>query len=240
MRLKLFRKLHRMLTIEDLFFSYGDRPTIDGLSLHLPRNSITTIIGGSGSGKTTLFKLIAGLLTPHKGKITLTGPLSYMMQEDLLLPWRTTLENIALPKELGRGFKEHDVADKLCNDVGLSDFKDCYPHELSGGMRQRVALARALLQKRPLLLLDEPFGALDVALREQMYSLLLEIPNKTLLLITHDFRDALTLSDTIYLLSEGKLTKRWDIPKEVRLDPKLAGLYQQELRNAITKTPAKR
>ena len=228
-----------MLKIEELSFSYAKSPILEGLSLHIPKNSITTIIGGSGSGKTTLFKLIAGLLKPQKGEITLTTPPSYMMQEDLLLPWRTTLENITLPTELGNSHKNNERVNKLCNEVELTDHKNHYPHELSGGMRQRVALARTLIQERPLLLLDEPFGALDVALREQMYSLLLKIPNKTILLITHDFRDALMLSDTIYLLSEGKLTKRWDIPNEARKDPKTVGLYQQKLREATTKTPAK-
>lgn len=215
-----------MISINNLFFRYQDSPVFSSLCLEVHQGESLSIIGRSGSGKTTLFRLLTGLLQPHEGEITLNGQptqlahpaLAYMMQDDLLLPWRTLRENILLPFELGKerrkwpGYEEE--ATHLLQKVGLYSYRDYYPDALSGGMRQRGALVRTLLQKKPIVLLDEPFGALDVTTREEMYALLREEKKKhgtTLLFITHDFHDAQQLGDRVILLSKGEFIKEWSI-----------------------------
>jgi NitT/TauT family transport system ATP-binding protein len=225
-----------MLIINNLSFCYEDQIVVKNLSLDVKKGEITTILGPSGCGKTTLFRLISGLLPSEPGKITVAGQsypissqsISFMMQEDLLIPWRTVLDNILLLKELGpeKNGKECSIkkALHLLKEVNLEGCENLFPRELSGGMRQRVALARSLLQNRPLLLLDEPFGALDFRTRETMYQLLIEIQkryNKTILLITHDFNDALALSNNIHVLSDAHLSKAWKIPPNTSFEDKV-------------------
>lgn len=236
------------LTVEDLTFSYENKIILENLSFTLKTEEIGTLIGASGSGKSTLFKLLTGLLPLHQGQIKIfdkVAPegyhqIAYMMQQDMLLPWRTVLSNILLVSELGY---DHDANETLKNEalelldeVDLGGCENMFPDELSGGMRQRVSLARALFQKRPLLLLDEPFGALDAGLREQMYRLLRAIKEKhqtTILMITHDFRDALTLSDRLFILEGGSITKEWTIPSINRQDLAYMGQIQQELQGLL-------
>lgn len=211
-----------MLSVQNVSFSYEKRSILKDLSLFLEAGQIGTLIGSSGSGKSTLFKLLTGLCQPHGGVISINGDLkpqqnvAYMTQEDLLLPWRNVLSNVTLCMELGKAAKDpstlREEALTLLSELGLADYAHHFPDQLSGGMRQRVSLARALVQKRPLLLLDEPFAALDVILREHMYEILRGIRQKygtTILMVTHDFRDALSLSDKIYLLSNGKISHEW-------------------------------
>lgn len=214
-----------MLHVKNAHFSYGPRTILSDLSLSLNAGEIGTLIGSSGSGKSTLFKLVTGLHAPDLGTVQINGhpsnhsQVSCMMQEDLLLPWRTVVGNITLISEFG---KSKPSPDNLIEEVGLTTYRDHFPEQLSGGMRQRVALARALLQNKPLLLLDEPFGALDVILREQMYELLRKIRKKygtTMLMVTHDFRDATSLSDKIFCLSKGKIVKEWAVTDAERANP---------------------
>ncbi|MCH9609471.1 MAG: Aliphatic sulfonates import ATP-binding protein SsuB [Chlamydiales bacterium] len=198
-----------MLSVEDVYFGY-DHPILKGISFKASPGEILALIGTSGSGKTTLFKLITGLLTPDRGDVHLEGLCTYMQQEDLLLPWRSVLENILLPCELGPSPAPalKSRAKQLLNLVGLPGCEEMYPSELSGGMRQRVALARTLIQECPLMLLDEPFGSLDVLIREQLYFLLKQIRDaygKTIVLITHDFHDAIALADRVLVLSLGQI-----------------------------------
>lgn len=213
-----------MLVINNLSFSYGPKKILDSVSFSLKQGEVGSLIGASGSGKTTLFKLIAGILRAQDGTISVADQkhpqaqqqIAYMTQEDLLLPWRNVLNNLLLVSELGTNPLSNlkNEALKLISQVGLSGYENSFPHQLSGGMRQRVSLARALLLKKEILLLDEPFGSLDVGMREQMYELLKQIQNKfqiTILMVTHDFRDALTLSNQIFLLSEGKIKNQWPI-----------------------------
>lgn len=236
------------VAIQDLSFSYDNRTVLDQLSFHLYPGEVGTLIGASGSGKSTLFKILTGLVPQQAGRITVFGrPLpegcqniAYMMQQDMLLPWRTVLSNVLLVSEVGLK-PNHDAqtieeAHYLLEEVGLKDFIHRYPGELSGGMRQRVSLARALLQKRPLLLLDEPFGALDVGLREQMYRLLIDLKNKhgyTILMVTHDFRDALSLSDRLFLLSKGAITKEWNIHYSLQYDFPQMNALQREIHDLL-------
>lgn len=238
------------LIVKDLLFCYGKDAILKNLSIHLGKGEIGTLIGASGSGKSTFFKLLTGILPLQGGSITtfdLSGTASfqniaYMMQEDMLLPWRTALSNILLVKELGYKSEKSDSeyieeALHLIEEVGLKNYAHYYPGELSGGMRQRVALARALFQKRPILLLDEPFGALDVGIREQLYLLLRQLKQKyntTILMITHDFRDALSLSDRLFLLKDGTIYKEWHVDSNRRQDLNYIGSIQREMQQLIS------
>ncbi len=173
-----------------------------------------SVIGPSGCGKSTLFSLIAGLETADAGTLTLDDrpldpdahPVAYMPQKDLLLPWRSVIRNVTLPLEvagMGRA-QARAKAQGLFPLFGLDGFEDAYPFTLSGGMRQRAALMRTVIQERPLLLLDEPFGALDSLTRADMQDFLLDVWHRfrsTVLFITHDIREAIYLSDRIYVMT---------------------------------------
>jgi ABC-type nitrate/sulfonate/bicarbonate transport system ATPase subunit len=237
-----------MLELKEVQFKYGQKQILKDISFSLKKGEIASIIGASGSGKTTIFKLLTGLLRTQKGNLKIgDGSLTLqhnhiacMMQDDLLLPWRTIMNNLTLLNELGSkpSFNEHTLkkAEQLLIEMGLFGTANMYPHELSHGMKQRVSLARALLQERPILLLDEPFGSLDVALREQMYLLLRQIQIKhqtTMLMVTHDFRDALSLSDHIFFLSNGIIKRKWQVSNEVRTNPAVSGKLLDEMRQAI-------
>lgn len=232
------------ILIDDLTFSYESKPLIRNLSLSVQAGEILTLIGASGSGKTTLLKLLCGLLDSPKGCVTLCHEslptakrhVAFMMQQDVLLPWRTIVGNVMLAAELANiGVKKTEALD-LLRRVDLAHCADLFPDALSGGMRQRVALARVLLQKRPILLLDEPFANLDVLLREQLYILLRTLRSQlglTIILVTHDFRDALVLSDRVALLSNGNIAQQWTIPPELLQDPLAMAEWQKNLRDAI-------
>lgn len=229
------------VAIQNISFSYGSNTLADNLSLHINAGEIVTIIGSSGCGKTSLLRMILGLERPHHGEIYVLGKpspkgrqhVAYMMQEDLLLPWRTARDNVRLPLEV-RGFTSS--CDQLFHELGLGGYEDAYPHQLSGGMRQRVALARALIEKKPVLLLDEPFSSLDVVLREQLYGTLRSIRNHfgtTMMMVTHDFHDALMLSDRILQMNNGKIAHEWTISDTTRQDPSCYGSMLKEIRQTL-------
>lgn len=238
--------MDKILQINHLSFSFNKTSVLKNLSLELNRGEITALIGVSGAGKSTLFKLITGILDPVEGSIFINGhprqpkQVSYLTQENLLLPWRTVLGNLTLLGELGKQEYNRDQlrrnALEILDAVGLAGKESLFPDQLSGGMRQRVSLARALLQKSPLLLLDEPFGSLDICLRDQMYTLLRKIQSEyktTMLLITHDFRDALVLADSIHHLADGYICHRWEINHEIRQDGTSLLKLQQEMKDAL-------
>ncbi len=213
----------------------GDKmPVLQKISLEAGLGEFVAIIGPSGCGKSTFFNILAGLISPDEGHILLEGQkvphlrgrMAYMQQKDLLLPWRNTLDNAILGMEI-QG-KQRQAARRQARELlkvfGLEGFEDCYPHELSGGMRQRVALMRTMLCKRDILLLDEPFGALDAMTRGVMQRWLLKIWDKfgpSVLLVTHDVDEALLLADRIYVMTsrpgsiKGSLQMDLDRPRSV-------------------------
>ena len=192
-------------------------PAIEALrdiDLDFPRGKLTSLLGPSGCGKTTLLKIIAGLITPTGGSVEVngkpvTGPgpeRAFVFQDFALMPWATVARNVAFGLELrGRPRTEReDIARKYIDDVGLTGFEDKYPHELSGGMKQRVGLARALAVNADVLLLDEPFSAVDEQNRRQFQEDLIELrqrQNKTFIFVTHSIEEAVYVSDRIVLLS---------------------------------------
>ena len=190
-------------------------PALAEVSLIVQPGEFVTLIGPSGSGKSTLFNIIVGLTEPDAGTILFDGEpparggrprAAYMPQRDLLLPWRTVLENVILPLEVaGRPRPEARArARELLPLFGLEAFADAYPAALSGGLRQRAALLRTLLTDRDVLLLDEPFGALDALTRRELQDWLLDLWGRfrpTVLLITHDVEEALYLGDRVVVLS---------------------------------------
>ncbi|MBM7652887.1 ABC transporter ATP-binding protein [Neobacillus cucumis] len=218
-----------MLQINELFFTFGkEKPIFEQLSLDVKAGEFVSVIGASGSGKSTLFKLVTGLLEPDQGEILINegkvtgkrlGQVGYMPQKDLLLPWRTVLDNVLLPLEMAKGNKKAKLAEvrEWLARFGLADYENSYPNELSGGMRQRVAFLRTLMTGKDLLLLDEPFGALDSMTKRNMHSWLLGLwgeLQKTVLFITHDLEEALLLSDRIYVLKgEGIVEWKVDLPR---------------------------
>ncbi|MED4402777.1 ABC transporter ATP-binding protein [Metabacillus fastidiosus] len=200
-----------VLTIEDVSKKFAETEIIKHLNLQVNEGEFVSILGPSGSGKSTLFSLIGGILTPDSGAIMLqgekinskTGSISYMPQSPSLLPWRTVLQNVLLSQEL-RGPKDEKKAEEMIEKAGLGAYIHAYPDELSGGMKQRVSFIRALLSPQPLILLDEPFSALDELTRLDMQKWLLSIweeNRRTVLFITHNLEEALFLSDRIIILS---------------------------------------
>ena len=191
----------------------GDLEALTEISMDIHEGEFVSIVGPSGCGKSTLLNILAGLDDPSKGNILIRGKsqedrlghIGYMHQKDLLLPWRNVLDNAILAKEIRGASKEfaRQEAMKMMSAFGLSGFEHNYPYQLSGGMRQRVALLRTILADNEVLLLDEPFGALDALTRSNMHEWLLdswESWNKTLVLVTHDVEEALLLSDRVYVL----------------------------------------
>ncbi len=209
-----------MVTLEVLNLSYTfsqkkkQLPVLNEINFTVETGQLVALLGPSGCGKSTLFNIISGLLTPQTGEIYLNGTLisgntgmfGYMQQKDLLLEWRTVLKNLLIGPEIQKEPLSEAVseANEFIEQLGLQGFANSYPNQLSGGMRQRVALIRTLLFKKDILLLDEPFGALDAMTRTVMQTILLDIWQKskqTILLITHDIEEALILADKIYVLT---------------------------------------
>src|SRR5256885_7949333 len=212
------------VALDDVSHVYGGAGgtlAVDGLSIHVNRGEFAAVVGPSGCGKSTLMKLATGLQFPFKGKVQVAGSVvsqpvkiaGMAFQAPTLLPWRTTLDNLLLPLEIVephrsrmRRHKAEYVAraEALLTSVGLSGQGDKYPWQLSGGMQQRVSLCRALIHEPELLMLDEPFGALDAFTREDLWATLQELwmlRRPTVILVTHDLREAAYLADRIFVMS---------------------------------------
>ena len=196
------------LELRGVAHRFGDVEVLRPLDLSVAPGEFLAIVGPSGSGKTTLLSLLSGHLTPSQGTVTRSGTTRTVYQADGLFPWQTVRKNIAM------GASSSSEVDELLKLVGLTEFAGAFPHQLSGGMRQRVELARALAGKTDLLLLDEPFSALDylnrLKMRAELARLLAERPC-TVVLVTHDIEEAAQLADRVLVLSERPATVRQEL-----------------------------
>ncbi len=214
---------------KDVWLAYNDELlaqghfAVEGLNLTMGEGEFVAIVGPSGCGKSTFMKLTTGLKMPSKGSVTIagqpvTGPLKITgmaFQAPSLLPWRTTVSNVLLPLEIVEPYRSNFKAKRaeyeakaraLLQSVGLGGYEDKYPWQLSGGMQQRASICRALIHEPKLLLLDEPFGALDAFTREELWCALRDLQAErgfNVILVTHDLREAVFLADTVYVMSKS-------------------------------------
>lgn len=185
----------------------GETPAVSHLHLHVEPGEFISIVGPSGCGKSSILSMLAGLLLPSEGRITVNGTIGYMLQKDYLLEWRTIRSNTLLGLEIQKNLTTETIAyaDMLLQQYGLADFQSHYPYQLSGGMRQRAALIRTLAIHPDLLLLDEPFSALDYQTRlsvsDEIGSIIRQ-QKKTAILVTHDISEAISLSDRVVVLTK--------------------------------------
>ena len=234
-----------LLEVRNVCLSYhsmtGETPALSHISFHLLPGEFLAIVGPSGCGKSTLLNLIAGLLEPEEGSITIKGqPVSsqscrigYMLQKDHLLEWRTIYKNILLGLEIRRERSRERLNDieEMLRTYGLDKFRNAYPSQLSGGMRQRAALIRTLALKPELLILDEPFSALDYQTRLSVsddIGRILRTEKKPAILVTHDIAEAISMADRIVVLSARPATVKKIIP----IDFSMKNRTPLECRNA--------
>ncbi len=231
---------------------------IEDVSLEITHGEFIAVVGPSGCGKSSLMKLISGLHAPASGALQfegkpVTGPLKSVgmaFQNSNLLPWRTALENVLLPLEIVEPYRSDfskqkyaPKAEALLQSVGLGGFTQKHPWELSGGMQQRTSICRALIHEPEILLLDEPFGALDAFTREELWCALRDLQaarKVTVMLVTHDLREAVFLADTVYVMSSrpGRIVRRCevDLPRPRDLEITYTQKFQDivhELRSLI-------
>ncbi len=199
-----------IVSLEDVSLRYhsvnGETLAISNLSLSVQAGEFLSIVGPSGCGKSSLLSMLAGLITPSQGNISVNGEIGYMLQKDYLLEWRTIRNNALLGLEIQNKLTPENITfvEALLDQYGLGDFKDHYPYQLSGGMRQRVALIRTLAIRPDILLLDEPFSALDYQTRLSVsdeIGSIIRREGKTAILVSHDIAEAISLADRVVVLS---------------------------------------
>lgn len=230
--------MKEILKLDKIRLTYNTRKdeikALDGVSFSVKEGEFVSVIGPSGCGKTSVLSIIAGLLKPSSGTVSLNGKpvvkpdpsIGYMLQRDELFPWRTIEKNACLPLEINKikDRSRYDAVASLLKKYELWDFRKAYPKELSGGMRQRVALIRTLAASPQLLLLDEPFSALDyqtrLAVCDDVYSII-KSEKKTAILVTHDISEAISVSDRIVVLTArpSKVLNVHEIDTDKRLSP---------------------
>ncbi len=230
------------LTYDD---AHGLLPVLEDITCQVEEREFVCLVGPSGCGKSTLLRVVAGLEQPTAGEIRLAGEsvtqpsrsVGFVFQEPTLMDWRTVEANVMLPLEVNghRGLEARQKAQRLLNLVGLVGFEGAYPAQLSGGMAQRVALARALVHEPQLLLLDEPFGALDALTRERMGQELLRIwqaRRKTVLMVTHSVSEAIILSDRVLVMGPRPTSIVADVPVDLPR-PRTAAMQESQLCSAL-------
>ena len=237
------------LEISDLNYSYhtkdGETKALSGIDFSVKKGEFLAIVGPSGCGKSTLLNLIAGLLPFSEGRVTIEGTdisehrdkIGYMLQKDHLLPWRTTQENICLGLEINKNKtgEKLKLAEHLLKQYGLYEFRNVKPTELSGGMKQRAALIRTLVMEPELLLLDEPFSALDYQTRLSVADDIHEIlkkEGKTAILITHDIAEAISMSERILVLTSRPGRIKREVKIELTMEDGRAPAKPSEARSA--------
>lgn len=221
-----------ILSLQDISYSYhnlkGETPALTHINLQVSEGEFVAVVGPSGCGKSTLLSIIAGLLRPQSGEILLNEEeqekirIGYMLQQDHLLEWRTIWKNVLLGPEINKSLspEKEALAEKLLKDYGLYKFKDKKPGELSGGMKQRAALIRTMVMEPGLLLLDEPFSALDYQTRLMVSAdigNIIRASGITAILITHDLSEAISLADRILVLTRRPATIKNNIPIHLTL-----------------------
>lgn len=201
-----------LLEVSGVSKSFGQLRVLRDISLRIEEGEAVALLGPSGCGKTTLLRVLLGLETPDKGRIEpVLGRAGYLPQGALLFPWKTVLENIALPLRI-RGADRTSTLETVrrhLSSFGLNGFETAYPHQLSGGMRQRVALLRAVMTGSPVLILDEPFGALDTVTRHRLQTWLaglIEGLDRSMLFVTHDLEEAVALAERVIVLTDRPAT----------------------------------
>ena len=241
-----------IVALRDLALGYGGARVLEGVSLSVPRGSFMAIVGPSGVGKSTLLRVVAGLMPPDAGEVRLQArpdparrPTALVFQDARLLPWRRVLGNVSFGLEglaLDRGQRRGRAQAALAT-VGLPDQGGRWPHQLSGGQRQRVAIARALAVRPDLLLVDEPFGALDAITRRLLQDELLRIWRETeasVMFVTHDLDEAVYLADTVVLLgsSPARIVRTLEVTlaRPRQRDAAVLGKQAGELRQALGET----
>jgi len=234
------------VSVSGLSIAFGATRALDRVSLTVNDGEFVSIVGPSGCGKSTMLNVIAGLLAPAEGSTHVAAidgngagsRIGYMFQKDTLLPWATALENVCLPMDV-KGARDWHKARALMQLVDLTGFEAHYPRQLSGGMRKRVQLARLLAQDPDVLLMDEPFGALDAQTRliiQEEFLKIWERQRKTVLFVTHDLQEAIALSDRVVLISARpgriKATYTVDLPRPRHIEsvlahPRFMALFQE-------------
>ena len=206
-----------MITFQHVSKAFDTLKVLDDLNLHVAAGQTVGVVGPSGVGKTTILKLIAGIVLPDQGRVTVSdSAVGYVFQEPRLLPWRTALENVAVPL-LAQGISKSEsrsAAREWLERVGLQGFEHYHPRELSGGMARRVAIARAVACGPRILLLDEPFGEVDAALKGSLMTLLQRIiaeQRMTVVYVTHELTEALRLADRIVELTPDRRLREVDL-----------------------------
>ena len=251
---------------QDVWLAYNDELlakeqfAVENINLQVGEGEFIAIVGPSGCGKSTFMKLATGLKRPSKGRVVIdgqpvTGPLKITgmaFQAQSLLPWRTTVENVLLPLEIVEPYRSSfkqkkaeytEKARKLLQSVGLGGYEDKFPWQLSGGMQQRASICRALVHEPKLLLLDEPFGALDAFTREELWCALRDlqaVQKFNVILVTHDLRESVFLADTVYVMSKSPgrfvVKREIDLPRprdlEITYTPEFTSIVH-ELRGHI-------
>ncbi len=223
-----------IVKLENIYKSYGSVDVLKDISLNIEKDEILCILGPSGCGKSTLLNIISGLLQSDVGSVNrITDRIGYVFQEDRLLPWKTVYENIKFVEDKT---PQKDVY-KLIADIGLEGFENCFPHELSGGMRQRCSIARAFNYHSEFLLMDEPFKSLDYTLRIKMIGQLIKVWEKTsnsIIFVTHEIDEALLLGNKVIVLTNrpAQIAKTFEI-KIKQSERKLSSKNLTEIRNEI-------
>lgn len=217
-----------MISLSNITLSFGNRaePVLDNVSLHVTQGEFVSIVGASGCGKSTLLNVVAGLEKPRSGSVSVEGDCALMFQDPALFPWLTARDNVTLALH-DKGMRRADQrseADRLLRLVGLAGEEGKRPHELSGGMRQRVAIARALARGSQVLLMDEPFSALDAITRDVLHDELVTLWKErglTIVFVTHNVREAVTLGQRVVLMAArpGRIVREWTIDESYPREP---------------------
>lgn len=195
------------ILMKNISKTFGEMEILKDINIEVNEGELVSILGPSGSGKSTIFNILTNIISSDSGEVKINGDLSYMYQKDMMVPWKKVIDNIGIPLIFkGKNKKEaREEVEKHINEFGLSGFEYKYPSQLSGGMKQRANFLKTYLTSNDIMLLDEPFGALDSMTRRKMQNWLLELTKEmksTILFITHDIEEAILLSNRIYIISK--------------------------------------